>query len=488
MIRVFDCEVTPVVEVTVDALMEFHRYGVQGRCQSVHFLNTPLEFHNGHWILETPFVVGQGMLEVCDLNGTVHEVTCTIHPDSTKVSHRRQWNQMLRDLYKWWGPYTGTQLIRNGTVVIGQHTSILLLEALCHEFSLWGQMLNDVIQPWLGQYHTHIRSKNMMELSGYELGNVQHSAQFQKMLSSRYLSEQVQVRSRLLNVFHPVGQYIQYLIQNLYGLILELEHRLVAMEYSHPVRGMLTILCCVQQQLKSVSHTGPISSSAIQPEQLLDCPIAVRDFISQGELFLKHQMDLGESGRIMQPYSYQVYELWCFYRLIELCTEGFRVHPTITEMGNESGWGMCVHFDLQDDVLELLYNPRFESYWTRGGSPQYSLIGEQRPDIVVRSSTQWCILDAKYRSGLNNVLDSFSTAFSYLESVKDLKRGGSPTHSLLLMPQPDEETAIWFASDFIHENHFGCLHFNPVVFLDIKDLNIPWLWDMFRRFSRSDDD
>ena len=465
MIRVFDFEVTPVVEITVDALMEFHRYGVQGRCQSVHFLNTPLEFHNGYWVLETPFVVGQGRLEVCDLNGTVHVVTCTIHPDSTKVSHRRYWNQMLRDLYKWWGPYPGRQLVRDGTVVIGQYTSILLLEALCHEFTLWGQMLIDVIQPWLGQYHPHIRSKNRMALSDSDLGNVQHSAQFQKMLSSKCLPEQVQVRSRRANVFHPVGQYIQYLLQRVYEVILELEQRLVAMEHTHPVRDMLDVLCCLQQQLDFGNHTASISSTPKPSEQIMDCPIAVRDFISQGELFLKHQMDLGESGRIMQPYSYQVYELWCFYRLIELCTEGFQTQPTVTHMGNESGWGMCVQFELPDDVIELLYNPRFESYWTRGGSTHYSLVGEQRPDIVIRSSTQWCVLDAKYRSGLTNVLDSFSTAFSYLESLTDLKRGGSPTHSILLMPQPDAETTLWFDADFIHENHFGCLHFNPVVFV-----------------------
>ena len=122
----------------------------------------------------------------------------------------------------------------------------------------------------------------------------------------------------------------------------------------------------------------------------------VKQFITQGELFLLHQIDLSQTtGIVMQPHSYQVYEFWCFYQLIRLFREHLEIAPTYINMENESGWGMCVQFNLEDDVLELLYNPRFEAYWNRYERPAL-LMGEQRR-CLIRSRCHWCVLDAKYQ-------------------------------------------------------------------------------------------
>lgn len=489
MIRVLDLEVTPVGETTLDALMEFHRYGLQGSVASASFLNTPLEMQDGYWILETPFVVGHGQIEVEDLNGTVHTFDCIIHPDSTKISHRRDWDQMLRDLYHWWGSYPGTQPVRDGCVTIGNHFSILILEGMINELTTWSQVATHEIQSWLQQYHTRYRYKDLSTLSVHELVLAQHSGRFQKILSAKDERPQIQVLERLSNEFHPIAFHIQYLLHSVGAMVRHLEEYLSVMSKIYPFQDKCRALQRVREQLMPMTQGKQVMHSMLSSIQYRDCPVVVQQFISQGELFLRHQMDLSESdGSIMQPHSYQVYELWCFYRLIRLCSESIQVVPTYTNIGNSSGWGMCVQFDLQNDVLELLYNPRFESYWSRKGSTEYSLIGEQRPDIVIRSRTQWCVLDVKYRTGLHNVLDSFSTAFAYLESLKDMKRGGHPTHSILLMPQPDEQTKIWFSEDFIQTHHFGCLHFNPLVFLDIKDLAVPWLLELVRRISEGEYD
>ena len=483
MITVWDLEVTPVTETTLEALMEFHRYGLQG-CSSAKFLNAPLEFQNGYWVLETPFVIGSAQIECHDQSGMVQKYDCVIHPDSTKVSHRRDWDQMLRDLYQWWGPYVGKQSVRDGRIIIGHHFSLLVLEALVNDMCTWGAMATGQIQSWLQQSQVRVQSKRITTLTGVELVNTQHSSHFQQALSSQHLDEHIQVHQRTSNASHPVGIYIQELMHRVYNIAIELEHSLTALSQTLPVQRSVKELQFLQNQLDPMIRKSKSTPSVSRLEHLFDASVIVKQFITQGELFLLHQIDLSQTtGIVMQPHSYQVYEFWCFYQLIRLFREHLEIAPTYTNMENESGWGMCVQFNLEDDVLELLYNPKFEAYWNRGTETQHSLVGEQRPDVVIRSRCHWCVLDAKYRSGLNNVLDSFSTAFSYRESLYDIDRGGYPTHSILLMPMPDEQTELWFSQQFIREHHFGCLQFNPVVVIEPTDLAIPWLLDMVESIS-----
>lgn len=73
--------------------------------------------------------------------------------------------------------------------------------------------------------------------------------------------------------------------------------------------------------------------------------------------------------------------------------------------------------------------------------PIFSLITTQRPDVVVyykKHSTEeacWLALDAKYRTSQKNLSDSFSSAFTYRQSLIDPEHNGFPIRMFFIGPQ-----------------------------------------------------
>ena len=121
------------------------------------------------------------------------------------------------------------------------------------------------------------------------------------------------------------------------------------------------------------------------------------------------------SGR----HSFGVYEIWCFQQIIDSCTHLCRMEPTV-KSEDPLKWGGVIEWTFDTDVVKLHYNPRFVAFWERQKNSRlpYSLVGEQRPDFVLEYRDRWLILDAKYRSTRVNVLNAFSSAFSYLTALK----------------------------------------------------------------------
>ena len=74
------------------------------------------------------------------------------------------------------------------------------------------------------------------------------------------------------------------------------------------------------------------------------------------------------------------------------------------------------------------------------------------------------VLDAKYRTTQKNLLASFSSAFSYRQSLIDHEWGGLPTSCFVLAPKMIEtgkRTDHWFALSFLKEHLFGAFLCRP---------------------------
>ena len=167
--------------------------------------------------------------------------------------------------------------------------------------------------------------------------------------------------------------------------------------------------------------------------------------------------------------SFQIYEVWCFREVIRQLEQIIGVQAMYQGMSKDKLRQNAIAIFQRDDLyLEVAYNPNFAAYWTRGEQKQYSLIGEQRPDITIRiqkgSTRSWMVLDAKYRTTQKNLLASFSSAFSYRQSLIDHEWGGLPTSCFVLAPKMMEtgkRTDHWFALSFLKEHHFGAFLCRP---------------------------
>ena len=171
------------------------------------------------------------------------------------------------------------------------------------------------------------------------------------------------------------------------------------------------------------------------------------------------------SGR----HSFGIYELWCFQQIIDCCTIVCESEP-IVSTEDPLKWGGTIRWKVGVEELQLHYNPRFVAYWEHkiNSSRPYSLVGEQRPDFVLQYKERWLILDAKYRSTRLNVLDAFSSAFSYVTSLKIPTLQQDPEGCLLLVPKRTEGSSIWFNKEFHREHGFGLLCCGPSATADVE--------------------
>ena len=102
--------------------------------------------------------------------------------------------------------------------------------------------------------------------------------------------------------------------------------------------------------------------------------------------------------------------------------------------------------------LEVLFQATFPSEQPRGGRPAWSLSRERRHDIAIvlasGADQRFLVLDAKYRSGREYVLEAMASAHLYHDA---LRIGQTPPElCLLLLPAPAavqslEQAAFWNA-------------------------------------------
>jgi hypothetical protein len=148
--------------------------------------------------------------------------------------------------------------------------------------------------------------------------------------------------------------------------------------------------------------------------------------------------------------SWGIYETWCFVRLLsalELITgQRFQTRqPTVATAD------LTVGMQLPDgSQLDILFQATFPAEAPNTGRSAWSLSRERRPDIVLLmqrgSEHRFLVLDAKYRSGRDNVLDAMASAHIYHDAL----RVGDKTADLCLLLLPGqavvpslEDSAFW---------------------------------------------
>jgi hypothetical protein len=134
--------------------------------------------------------------------------------------------------------------------------------------------------------------------------------------------------------------------------------------------------------------------------------------------------------------SWGIYETWCFIQVVEAVSKVTTKHGTAAASSAVAA-ERCVSFSMDDDAtLEVLFQATFPALRPSSKRLGWSLSRERRPDIVLihtnNTGRKTFVLDAKWRSGRENVLDAMQSAHIYHDA---LRIGGQvPAVCLLLLP------------------------------------------------------
>ena len=454
-------------------LVEFHSYVVRVQSDKVVFLGVTLERVDEGWLLETPFAVGQTEIEWWD--GDCHHVEqICIDPDPTKIDDRHQWEEMLSDIAHWNTNLMGTTGVRFGSIVFGDGYNVLCVEAIHCLIQRFCERI-DGINSWLSRLELS-EPVNIQRIQPIDLQQYQSDISFQQWIVQQgtkplYVNipnsesqnaeyELIQVR----NWIHKVKDVLKHTISELTSVKGNSwrESRVHALMAYYSRLNEALRRPPLYTETTDVSDTGSVVTS----------PNA--DFKQTHQLFQQitspnFSMQSGQfpvSGR----YSFGVYEIWCFQQIIDVCTNFCRAKPTL--LGKDPlKWGGVIEWNHDAEILKLYYNPRFIAFWERQENSKYpySLVGEQRPDFILEYKGTWLILDAKYRTTRVNVLDAFSSAFSYLSTLKIPRLQNDPVGCLLLVPKKLSESRHWFYREFHKENAFGLVCCGPKAVGELED-------------------
>lgn len=191
-------------------------------------------------------------------------------------------------------------------------------------------------------------------------------------------------------------------------------------------------------------------------------PIYARTFRVGNQILRRGSDGAQTEDRVWLPPTFDVYERWCFVELADQLRS--RLPAWTWKRATKSAF--CSTVDrvlvgtLGERRIELLFQPVATT-----GAPSAkrlgSITGERRPDLVIvharDTETTFVVLDAKYRSGRNNVLEAMTSAHIYHDALR--LQGQRPLLSLLLVPQHYD--VDWLAHpDFVLEHGVGIARFS----------------------------
>ena len=467
------CELNETVNLTTPLrLFEFHSYILRIRADKVLFLGVELERVQTGWLLETPFAVGQTEIEWWD-DQRYHRESVWIDPDPNKIDERAQWEQMLADIAHWKGTLVGTTGVRIGSVLFGEGYNVLCVEAI---FCLVRQFCDriETVDLWLQRSEidgpVNLQTMSPLEMVHHQSDTgVQHWIRMEngQPLYVTMPRERSQEAKRELYQVQDWVRQVQGILEIAIGALSTTVENTWRSSRAKELFSLYTRLEESLRrpplfQLGSGEVHGEATVVSVHPEFVQTAQLVQQilspTFSLQSGLF-------PVSGR----HSFGIYELWCFQQIIDCCTIVCESEP-ITRPEDPLQWGGTIRWITGAEEVLLHYNPRFVAYWDRkmNSSRPYSLVGEQRPDFVVQYREKWLILDAKYRSTRVNVLDAFSSAFSYVTSLKMPTLQRDPEGCLLLVPKRTEGSSIWFNKQFHREHGFGLLCCGPNATDDVE--------------------
>ena len=487
--RVFDGHPKPNPVVS---LVECAEYQVEVDAEAVFFAGRELEPVRGaetRWHLKTPFAVGKGTFTI-HKDGEAYTQSVVIRADPKKIESKQLWEQMLEDLLHWSESIIGHQGIRGMGINSGPLQHYLLLEGLIpllRKFQmalthLFEQLREQTIYP-----NQQIRITNLR--APYPLRQI-----IQQPVVAAYLEghgvDDVPVIDTLRpeqTFNHPVNRYIRWLVEQVLRYlemsIRELRPSSEAKDSSENVwrRTRADVLEEEQINIQRLFRRSPLSQIPASPLKggaflvILNDPLyaAVHKI---GRLLCGQSLTVQQTEYIASSArSFDIYELWCFQRVVCELSRSFGVQPTYQytdQTSNSAEWGMSADFVTEDVNCTVEFNANFESRFPTfpmgaTATRRYSTMTNQRPDIVIYHTDNltgrkcWMILDAKYRTTKRNLTDAFKSAFTYNQTLVDPAYGGKPKGSFLLAPKVLPETVQWFNNDFIQFYPYGAIEYRP---------------------------
>jgi hypothetical protein len=171
---------------------------------------------------------------------------------------------------------------------------------------------------------------------------------------------------------------------------------------------------------------------------------------------LRHGLDSDRNvDRLWIGPSWEIYERWCFVRLLR----GLQDEASQWDWQRRAnGRELVGHLNGRRALLSL--QPTFASYPM--GTSRRSLSRERVPDLMFSvesgGALRFVIMDAKYRTSRESVLDAMASAHIYQDSLRMGTR--RPEASLLLVPRGGG--APWLEEPECHATHRLGVHvFSP---------------------------
>ena len=161
-------------------------------------------------------------------------------------------------------------------------------------------------------------------------------------------------------------------------------------------------------------------------------------------------------------HSWGIYETWCYVAVLDSVRRalGATLTPcTPRAVSADLAFGAALP---DGGALEVLFQAEFPSTSPAARRSGWSISRERRPDIVLierRGGRQRAmVLDAKWRSGRNNVLDAMESAHIYHDALRIA--GSPPSPCLLLLPGAPSVSALEEQS-FVDAHGVGAIsHFS----------------------------
>ncbi len=475
-------------------LVEATTYQVEVEADELYFVDVPLKRigNTNRWELRTPFAVGEAGFRVIR-DGTVTQVPISVAPNPYKIEDQETWEAMLIDLLDWSEALLGHQGVRDGTVEVGEMQNYLLLEALYPLMKYFEKALRHLFEHLRQRTITPDTPLTLIELRApFPLTQIATNPLAVSWMRGRGSVDEIPIVEApfVQQTFdHPVNRYIRWLVEQVLDRLMDALTKLRDISSSKNEESResnwryarASVLEGMADRLRDLLWQSPLID--IEPAPLEDAAFLVilndplyATVHKYGRLLCNQSLSLqGKDFASSMSRSFDIYELWCFRETVrqfetELGMEAtYRNVDTVSE---NPKWGTIAEFAIGIEVWQLEYNATFPHYIPTDANnstrtERYSLLGEQRPDIVVYYANPsankhiWMALDAKYRTSKDNLLDAFSSAFAYNQSLLDPRFGGHSIGCYLLTPKSQQNTQKWFGDEFASTYPFGAFVLHP---------------------------
>lgn len=473
----------------------------------------------GGVVLATTHWVGTTALKI-QTGGTIHLFPLEVHPREEKLD-AHEWELLLSDLESWVPAVTvGFEGGAQGAVGLSGAQAPSLAMALGPMVPRFIEALRSVVGAPRQFPATDEQSRRLHEIrrvsSRVLRWTARHPATWQHIRGEALPEEpepSLPMDVTRAGIDHPVNRYVVWLVRR---VVATLENVVRTLLRQAKVQGganadtgawcearasvidnSLTALNAVfsRSELARLAPAPPTEAALLI---LVDDPVYAR-LHRLGRLLLRPQFQLppnvGSCPAPVRP-SYDLYELWCFLALrrhlgatIQNATWMDDALDSLRLL-NGTGEGAECHALLPGGgELNLLFNPTFPGWLSRGSSSRWSISGERRPDIVVNyrspdGSLEWLCLDAKYRVSRTGIADAFSSAHIYRDALRwsaaapedEPKRVRG---AVLLVPRMDDACRPWFSPEFLADNGVGVFALSPKNGLGGAKKVVEWIQHCF---------